>query len=49
MSQQNQVKSDQDKSKEQQQQQQDGKEFEPKSPDQNAVEKMDQNDKNEKK
>ncbi|AXJ90599.1 MULTISPECIES: hypothetical protein [Acinetobacter] len=49
MSQQNQVKSDQDKSKEQQQQQQDGKEFEPKSPDQNAVEKVDQNDKNEKK
>lgn len=45
MSQQNQVKSDQDKSKEQQQQQQDGKEFEPKSPDQNAVEKVDQNDK----
>ncbi|WP_336030768.1 hypothetical protein [Acinetobacter pittii] len=51
MSQQNQVKSDQDKSKEQQQQQQqqDGKEFEPKSPDQNAVEKVDQNDKIEKK
>ncbi len=49
MSQQNQVKNDQDKSKEQQQQQQDGKEFEPKSPDQNAVEKVDQNDKNEKK
>ncbi|MFP0264021.1 hypothetical protein [Acinetobacter pittii] len=47
MSQQNQVKSDQDKSKEQQQQ--DGKEFEPKSPDQNAVEKVDQNDKNQKK
>ncbi|WP_447512326.1 hypothetical protein [Acinetobacter pittii] len=45
MSQQNQVKSDQDKSKEQQQQQQDGKEFEPKSPDQNAVEKVDQNEK----
>ncbi|ADI91442.1 hypothetical protein MWMV2_MWMV2_00654 [Acinetobacter oleivorans] len=49
MSQQNQVKNDQDKSKEQQQQQQDGKEFEPKSPDQNAVEKVDQNDKIEKK
>lgn len=36
---QDQVKSDQDKSKEQQQQQQDGKEFEPKTPDQNDVEK----------
>ncbi len=45
MSQQNQVKSDHDKSKEQQQQQQDGKEFEPKSPDQNAVEKVDKNEK----
>ena len=49
MSQQNQVKSDQDKSKEQQQQQQDGKEFEPKSPDQNDVEKVNQNEKEEKK
>ncbi|MDC4448733.1 hypothetical protein NQ648_18245, partial [Acinetobacter baumannii] len=34
---QDQVQSDQDKSKEQQQQQQDGKEFEPKTPDQNDV------------
>ena len=49
---QDQVKSDQDKSKEQQQQQQqqqDGKEFEPKTPEQNDVEKVNQNDKNEKK
>lgn len=45
---QDQVKSDQDKSKEQQQQQ-DGKEFEPKTPEQNDVEKVNQNDKNEKK
>lgn len=42
---QDQVKSDQDKSKEQQQQQQDGKEFEPKTPDQNDVEKLNENDK----
>ncbi|MBJ9704751.1 hypothetical protein [Acinetobacter calcoaceticus] len=46
---QDQVKSDQDKSKEQQQQQEDGKEFEPKTPDQNDVEKLNENDKNEKK
>jgi len=46
---QDQVKSDQDKSKEQQQQQQDGKEFEPKTPNQNDVEKLNENDKNEKK
>ncbi|SEO03525.1 hypothetical protein [Acinetobacter sp. yr461] len=46
---QDQVKSDQDKSKEQQQQQQDGKEFEPKTPDQNDLEKLNENDKNEKK
>jgi len=46
---QDQVKSDQDKSKEQQQQQQDGKEFEPKTPEKNDVEKVNQNYKNEKK
>ncbi|KAB8126472.1 hypothetical protein [Acinetobacter baumannii] len=48
---QDQVQSDQDKSKEQQQQQQqqDGKEFEPKTPDQNDVEKVNQNEKEEKK
>ncbi|MCT9388146.1 hypothetical protein KTI23_10345 [Acinetobacter baumannii] len=47
---QDQVQSDQDKSKEQQQQQQqDGKEFEPKTPNQNDVEKLNQNDKIEKK
>ncbi|MDC4635187.1 hypothetical protein OHV71_18585 [Acinetobacter baumannii] len=45
---QDQVQSDQDKSKEQQQQQ-DGKEFEPKTPNQNDVEKLNQNDKIEKK
>ena len=45
---QDQVQSDQDKSKEQQQQQQDGKEFEPKTPDQNDVEKVNQNEKEEK-
>lgn len=44
---QDQVQSDQDKSKEQQQQ--DGKEFEPKTPDQNDVEKVNQNEKEEKK
>lgn len=43
---QDQVQSDQDKSKEQQQ---DGKEFEPKTPDQNDVEKVNQNEKEEKK
>ncbi|MBJ9721105.1 hypothetical protein I5515_04760 [Acinetobacter calcoaceticus] len=42
---QDQVKSDQDKSKEQQQQQQDGKEFEPKTPDQKDVEKLNKNEK----
>ncbi|MCR6567596.1 hypothetical protein [Acinetobacter baumannii] len=46
---QDQVQSDQNKSKEQQQQQQDGKEFEPKTPNQNDVEKLNQNDKIEKK
>lgn len=50
---QDQVQSDQDKSKEQQQQQQqqqqDGKEFEPKTPDQNDVEKVNPNEKEEKK
>ncbi|ENU43422.1 hypothetical protein [Acinetobacter seifertii] len=49
MSQHDQVKNDQEKSKQQQQQQQDGKEFVPKSPDQNDLEKLNQNDKNQKK
>ncbi|MEQ1065013.1 hypothetical protein ABLB96_08935 [Acinetobacter sp. XH1741] len=49
MSQPDQVKNDQDKSKQQQQQQQDGKEFVPKIPDQNDLNKPNQNDKNQEK